>query len=131
MQKRKSFLASPRLSFCDHYSIHSCIFCDGPVGIFLLRLSRSKYKLFTKIITTRLEKKLAGFRTKYSTTDHIHVIHIPLYVAFVDYEKAFDSLSNPSNIDIIARTRNRRCVHRNPERHIHGQLSDSTSAQRE
>ena len=37
----------------------------------------------------------------------------------------------PSNIDIIARTRNRRCVHRNPERH--GQLSDSrpTSAQRE
>ena len=29
------------------------------------------------------------------------------------------------------RTRNRRCVHRNPERHIYGQLSDSTSAQRE
>ena len=26
---------------------------------------------------------------------------------------------NPSNIDIIARTRNRRCVHRNPERHIY------------
>ena len=25
---------------------------------------------------------------------------------------------SPSNIDIIARTRNRRCVHRNPERHI-------------
>ena len=39
--------------------------------------------------------------------------------------------TNPSNIDIIARTRNRRCVHRNPERHIYGQLSDSTSAQRE
>ena len=37
--------------------------------------------------------------------------------------------TNPSNIDIIARTRNRRCVHRNPERHIYGQLSDSTSAQ--
>ena len=37
----------------------------------------------------------------------------------------------PSNIDIIARTRNRRCVHRNPERHIYGQLSDNTSAQRE
>ena len=28
------------------------------------------------------------------------------------------SSTNPSNIDIIARTRNRRCVHRNPERHI-------------
>ena len=68
------------------------------------------YKLFTKIITTRLEKKLdenqpreqAGFRSKYSTTDHIHAINqlkekcreynIPLCVAFVDYEKAFDSV---------------------------------------
>ena len=71
------------------------------------------YQLFTKIITTRLEKKLdenqpreqAGFRSKYSTTDHIHAIHklkekcreyniplIPLCVAFVDYEKAFDSV---------------------------------------
>ena len=116
-------------------------------------------KLFTKIITTRLEKKLyenqpreqAGFRSKYSTTDHIHAINqlkekcreynIPLCVAFVDYEKAFDSVqtqailtslqeqgiedvcirlsTNPSNIDIIGRTRNRRCVHRNPERHIY------------
>ena len=41
------------------------------------------YKLFTKIITTRLEKKLyenqpreqAGVRSKYSTTDHIHAIN--------------------------------------------------------
>ena len=61
-----------------------------------------------KILTTRLEKKLdenqpreqAGFRSKYSTTDHIHAINqlkekcrefnTPLCVAFVDYEKAFD-----------------------------------------
>ena len=67
-------------------------------------------KLFTKITTTRLEKKLdenqpreqAGFRSKYSTTDHIHAINqlkekcseynIPLCVGFVDYEKAFDSV---------------------------------------
>ena len=73
-------------------------------------LLSNMYKLFTKIITTRLEKKLdenqpreqAGFRSKYSTTDHIHAINqlkekcreynIPLYVAFVDYEKAFDSV---------------------------------------
>ena len=41
------------------------------------------YKLFTTIITTRLEEKLdtnqhreqAGFRSKYSTTDHIHAIN--------------------------------------------------------
>ncbi len=68
------------------------------------------YELFTNIITTRLEKKLdenqpreqAGFRSKHSTTDHIHAINqlkhkcreynIPLCVAFVDYEKAFDSV---------------------------------------
>ena len=41
------------------------------------------YKLFKKIITTRLEKTLdenrrreqAGFRSKYSMTDHIHAIN--------------------------------------------------------
>ena len=70
------------------------------------------YKPFTKIITTRQEKKLdenqprdlAGFRSKYSTTGHIHAINqlkekcreynIPLCVAFVDYEKAFDPVQN-------------------------------------
>ena len=59
---------------------------------------------------TRLEKTLdenqpreqAGFRSKYSTTDHIHPINqlkekcreynIPLCVALVDYEKAFGSV---------------------------------------
>ena len=78
------------------------------------------YKLFTpknhnkpntvNVVTTRLDNKLdenqpreqAGFRSKYSTTDHIHPINqlkekcreynIPLCVAFVDYEKAFDSV---------------------------------------
>ncbi len=67
-----------------------------------------------KIITTRLEKKLdeyqpreqAGFRSKYSTTDHIHAINqlkekcreynIPLCVAFAVYEKAFDSVQTQS-----------------------------------
>ena len=68
------------------------------------------YNLFTKIITTRMEKTLhenqlreqAGFRGKCSTTDHIQAINqlnekcreynIPPCVAFVDYEKAFDSV---------------------------------------
>ena len=62
------------------------------------------YKLFTTIITTTTKldenrpKEQAGFRSKYSTTDHIHAINqlkekcreynIALCVAFVDYEKA-------------------------------------------
>ena len=72
-----------------------------------------------KIITTRLEKKLdenqpreqAGFRSKYSTTDHIHAINqlqekcreynIPLCVAFVDYEKAFDSVQTQAILTLM------------------------------
>ena len=67
------------------------------------------YKLFTKILTARLEKILddnqpreqARFRGGYSTTDHTHVVNqlkkcrefnIPLCIAFIDYEKAFDSV---------------------------------------
>ena len=83
-------------------------------------------------------REQAGFRSKYSTTDHIPAINqlkekyreynIPRCVAFVDYDRLS---TNPSNIDIIARTRNRRHVHSNSERHIYGQLSDTTSAQRE
>ena len=51
---------------------------------------------------THASTEQAGFRSKYSTTDHIHAINqlkekcreynIPLCVAFVDYEKAFDSV---------------------------------------
>ena len=72
-------------------------------------IAKQLAKLYTKCIT-RLEKKLdenqpreqAGFRSKYSTTDHIHAINqlkdkcreynIPMCVAFVDYEKALDSV---------------------------------------
>ena len=57
--------------------------------------------------TTRLVNKLddnqpreqAGFRSKYSTTDHVnqlqekcHEYNMPLCVAFVDYENTFDSV---------------------------------------
>ncbi|CAG9116832.1 unnamed protein product [Plutella xylostella] len=68
------------------------------------------YKLFSRVITNRLEQRLddfqppeqAGFRKGYSTIDHIHTLrqviqkteeyNLPLYLAFVDYEKAFDSI---------------------------------------
>ena len=105
------------------------------------------YKLFTKI-TTRLEKKLdenqpreqAGFRSKYSTTDHMHAINqlkekcreynIPLCVAFVDYEKAFDSVQTQAILTSL-QEQGIEDVYIEILKDIYGQLSDSTSAQRE
>ena len=68
------------------------------------------YKVFSKIILgrmrntldERLSREQAGFRPGYSTIDHIQVVsqlqekaneyNIPLCFAFIDYEKAFDSI---------------------------------------
>ena len=98
------------------------------------------------VVTTRLEKKLdenqpreqAGFRSKYSTTDHIHAINqlkekcreynIPLCVAFVDYEKAFDSVQ--SHV-ILTSLQKQGIEDAYIEILKYGQLSDSTSARRE
>ena len=103
------------------------------------------YKLFTKIITTRLEKKLdenqpreqAGFRSKYSTTDHINQLkekcrkyNIPLCVAFVDYEKAFDLVQTQAILTSL-QEQGIEDVYIEILKDIYGQLSDSTSAQRE
>ena len=77
------------------------------------------YKLFTKIITTRIGTMLdsnqpreqAGFRSGYSTTDHMQVINQvmekssefkkPLCMAFIDYEKAFDSVQISAVMEAI------------------------------
>ena len=104
--------------------------------------------MIRKIITTRLEKKLdetqpreqAGFRSKYSTTDHIHAINqrkekcreynIPLCVAFVDYEKAFDSVETQAILTSL-QEQGIEDVYIEILKDIYGRLSDSTSAQRE
>ena len=111
-------------------------------------LLSNMYKLFTKIITTRLEKKLdenqpreqAGFRSKYSRTDHIHAINqlkekcreynIPLCVAFVDYEKALDSVQTQAILTSL-QEQGIEDVYIEILKDIYGQLCDSTSAQRE
>lgn len=69
------------------------------------------YKLFTRIIASRLKIKLdlyqpreqAGFRSGYGTNDHLQVLksliektieyNKPLVLIFVDYEKAFDTIN--------------------------------------
>ncbi|CAG4942909.1 unnamed protein product [Parnassius apollo] len=68
------------------------------------------YMLFSRVITNRLARRLddfqppeqAGFRKGFSTIDHIHTLrqivqkteeyNLPLCLAYVDYEKAFDSV---------------------------------------
>jgi len=70
------------------------------------------YKVFIKIIQNRICQLLdesqsvdqAGFRKGFSTTDHLHTLNqiiekykeynLVLYVAFVDYIKAFDSVKH-------------------------------------
>lgn len=72
------------------------------------------YKLFATIINQRISATLeqnqpveqAGFRKGFSTVDHIHTLELiiekyqeyqrPLYIAFIDYQKAFDTVSHES-----------------------------------
>lgn len=81
------------------------------------------YKLFMKIITKRITKKLdfyqpieqAAFRSGYSTNDHLQVMRtliekcneykIKIAIAFVDYEKAFDSVEIWKILDALNRCR--------------------------
>ena len=73
-------------------------------------MSFTIYKLLTYVLMKKLEKtqdenqprEQAGFRSGYSTTDHIHVVNhlkenrregtIPLCMTNVNYVKMFDSI---------------------------------------
>lgn len=77
-----------------------------------ISLMSNIYKVFAKIILDRMSPMLdeqqpveqAGFRKGFSTIDHIHTLkqvlekyneyNKPVYVAFIDYAKAFDSLNH-------------------------------------
>lgn len=79
-----------------------------------ISLMSNIYKIYSKVILERISKQLdenqpreqAGFRRKFSTLDHIHTVkqiiekykeyNKTLYVAFIDYSKAFDSISHTS-----------------------------------
>ena len=62
-----------------------------------------------RVIDSNQPKEQAGFRRGLSTIDHIHTINqlkekclehnIPVSMAFVDYEKAFDSVETHSVLE--------------------------------
>ena len=77
-----------------------------------ISLMSNIYKIFSKVLLSRITivleenqpKEQAGFRSDFSTLDHIHVVKQILqkykefnktyYLGFVDYSKAFDSLEH-------------------------------------
>uniref|UniRef100_A0A914Q2U9 Reverse transcriptase domain-containing protein n=1 Tax=Panagrolaimus davidi TaxID=227884 RepID=A0A914Q2U9_9BILA len=81
------------------------------------------YKLLTRVITNRvvaavevshaLPPEQAGFRKCYSTVDHIYSLNqvfekcreynMPLYVIFIDFKKAFDSVELPAIWEALER----------------------------
>lgn len=88
-----------------------------------ISLLQQIYKLFTKVITKRITTKLdfyqpveqAGFRSGFSTNDHLQVIRsliekhteykIDIALAFVDYEKAFDSVEIWAILEALDKSR--------------------------
>lgn len=81
------------------------------------------YKLFTKIITNSLEKKLyfyrsveqAGFRARFETTDYLLALKTliertveynrPLVLIFVDFLKAFDTIEPDAILKALSQCR--------------------------
>ena len=77
-----------------------------------ISLISNLYKVFSKIITRRITNTLGQnqpneqvcFRTGFSTIDHLQAVkqiiekseeyNLPLYLAFVDYKKAFDTVKH-------------------------------------
>lgn len=77
------------------------------------------YKLLSKILTRRMTRVLddnqtpeqAGFRAGYSTADHLQAVcqileksqeyNLNLYVAFVDFAKAFDCIEHPCILEAL------------------------------
>ena len=77
-----------------------------------INLSVTISKIFSKLIETRVQTYLnfqqpveqAGFRKKFSTIDHMHTMNqiiekclefqIDLYIALIDFSKAFDSINH-------------------------------------
>lgn len=84
-----------------------------------LSLLQVSYKIFTKIIINRMDsifniqlnQNQAGFRSGFSTLDHIHVVNelverantynFKLCLVFIDFEKAFDKVKTNAILEVL------------------------------
>ncbi|CAG7718362.1 unnamed protein product, partial [Allacma fusca] len=84
-----------------------------------ISISNTIGKIFSSVLNNRLKNILesqqpmeqAGFRKGFSTTDHLHVLNhiieksneyqLEIYLLFIDYIKAFDSLEHEFMIDAL------------------------------
>ena len=96
--------------------------CDNYRGISLLSITS---KIFTSVLNTRfyhwaeqnnkINEEQAGFRKNYSTIDHIYTLHCmatnclygsrrsKLYAAFIDFQKAFDTVNRDRLWEILVK----------------------------
>ena len=104
------------------------------------------YNELTKVLTNMLEKTLdenqlreqAGFKSRYSTTEHIHVVNqlnekcrdYPILYRIRRLRESLRLSANPSSTDLVSRTGGRRCVPRTTEGNLRQNLDDSLSTQR-
>ncbi|GBP18862.1 Retrovirus-related Pol polyprotein from type-2 retrotransposable element R2DM; Endonuclease [Eumeta japonica] len=116
--RRSSLPVSPLESIPEDWTKSTIVLLHkkgdkGDIGNYRpIVLMSNIYKVFSKILLFRLSntleenqpKEQAGFRSNFSTIDHIHVLRQVLqkyreynkvyYLGFVDFHKAFDSLEH-------------------------------------
>lgn len=111
-----------RLEECNNYLLHKKGEREDISNYRPISLLSVLYKVFIRILADRFKRSLdeaqpreqAGFRAGYSTMDYIFVLQeivertneyeIPVCLAFIDYEKAFDSVMTSAVLNALANT---------------------------
>ena len=57
----------------------------------------------------------------------VQIIYYPIFITFIDYDKAFDSVQIPA---VLTALQDIRCVYRTPQGNLHQQLDDSPHTER-
>ena len=109
----------------------------------LICLQSNIYTLLTKVLTKRLERTLdenqqreqAGFRSRYSTTDHFHILRRSAENIISHFASHSSTTRKPSTqtqaiLVSLQEQWDGRCVHQIPDRNLYQQLDDTKKATR-